>query len=214
METPGVSLTTDAELVRRCLDGEEGAWADLTDRYLRLVVRVAQRAGLDADRASDAAQETFLALWRNLRRLRDTRSLGGWLATTCRRRAWRLGKRDASRRAREEGVSVRDVAAEPLPESVLVDEEQRHLVRRAFVTIGERCRRLLDALFFRPEMPYAEISEEVGMPVGSIGPTRKRCLDRLRRSLADAGISHSDVSADMYGGSTSSTRDPKRGRTP
>lgn len=198
-----MAIPTDSELISACLEGDTQAWGQLTDRYVRLVVRVARRSGLDADRAADAAQEAFLALWRNLGRVRDTASLAGWLATTARRRAWRIARLDANRLRREEGRARLEVDPAPLPAEVVLEEERRHLVRRGFASLGERCRRLLDALFFQPQRAYGELAADLGMAVGSIGPTRKRCLEKLRLTLAEGGLSPEHVSGSATAGSSS-----------
>lgn len=181
--------SSDAELVAACLEGSEDAWAQLVERHADLVHGIGRRCGLDAAAATDLVQEVFLALLRSLRRLRDRDHLAGWIAQTARRAAWRASKRGRARRDREEAVARPDLAAAVLPDEALADEEDVHAVRQAFGRIGERCRRLLDLLFVQDERPsYAEIGERMGMAVGSIGPTRTRCLAELESALRAVGF--------------------------
>lgn len=193
---------SDPDLVQRCLEGEEPAWHALTDRYADLVYGIARQCGLQPDDAGDVAQEVFVALLRSLARIRDRDRLAGWIARTARREAWRHARR--RRRVQERDASAPLVTgAEPLPDEALQALEEEHAVRVAYGTLGERCRRLLDALFFQPDRPYAQIAEEQGMAVGSIGPTRRRCLEQLKAALAAEGIAP-DVSGE--GGTASSSR--------
>jgi RNA polymerase sigma factor (sigma-70 family) len=186
----------DTELIARCLDKDAGAWQALVDRYADLVYGIARRAGLDDARGQDVVQDVFLALLKNLGRLRQHDRLMGWIVKAARRESWRVARRARSARSREEGVSrpERDVGA--LPADALQQEERRHLVRRAMRLIDGRCQRLLDALFLREVRDYQALSVELAMPVGSIGPTRRRCLDKLADALHEVGIPLPDVSGE------------------
>ncbi len=184
---------SDADLVARCLDRESGAWEALVDRYADLVYGIARRSGLDGGRAEDLVQDVFLTLLKNLRRLRRHDRLMGWIVKAARREAWRARRRDKAARAREEDSSRPESDPAPGPEASVVSDEQRHIVRQAMLALDGRCRHLLDALFLRGEGDYKQIGEELGMPVGSIGPTRKRCLEKLLRALEENGLG--DVSA-------------------
>lgn len=184
MESPN-----DAELVAACLEGHEDAWAQLVERHADLVHAIGRRCGLDDAAAADLVQEVFLALLRSLRRLRARDRLAGWIAQTARRAAWRLTKRGRARHEREGEVARPDEAPSRLPDEQLTEEEDTHCVRQAYGRIGERCRRLLDLLFVDDDRPsYAEIGEALGMAVGSIGPTRKRCLEQLENELRAVGF--------------------------
>ena len=184
----------DADLVRRCLEHEAGAWEALVDRYADLVYGIARRSGLDGARSEDLVQDVFLALLKNLRRLRRHDRLMGWIVMAARREAWRARRRENATRAREEIRSRPEQDPAPGPEQALVSEEQRHVVQRAMSSLDTRCQRLLDALFLRGEGDYKQIGDELGMAVGSIGPTRKRCLEKLLRALDEQGISDVGVS--------------------
>ena len=206
-----MALPADPDLVARCLSRERGAWEALVDRYSDLVYGIARRAGLDGAAAEDVVQDVFLALLKNLKRLREHDRLMGWIVKTTRRASWRAARRSKSVRAREEASSKPDHDAGALPDDVVEAEERRHLVRRALTALESKCQRLLDALFLREVGDYRQLSAELGMPVGSIGPTRKRCLQKMLQELEVLGFPHPDVSGQPA--SASSEGGPTGGST-
>jgi RNA polymerase sigma factor (sigma-70 family) len=177
-----------AELVRAAGAGDQGAWNSLVDRYSGLVWHIARGHRLgDAD-ASDVAQTVWLRLVESLPRLREPAAVGGWLATTARNESLRLLRR-SGREIVEADLGLEATPADDSysPEAVVEAHERRDLVRHALDQLPLRCQTLLRALAFSPDDSYADISAALDMPVGSIGPTRGRCLDRLRQGLrADA----------------------------
>ncbi len=187
---------TDSALVDRCRSGDAGAWRLLVQRYQRLVYAVALRAGLDEAGAADVFQTVFQRLVQHIDTLSQPDRLQAWIVTTAKREALRqreLARRTVSIHADEDddGESpahqIPDDA--PLAEAVLADLQQLHLLRQAFDQLDERCRGLL-ALVFRDEdehLPYAEVGRRLGMPTGSVGPTRVRCLDKLRQLATARG---------------------------
>lgn len=201
---------TDPDLVRACLAGDAGAWARLVQRYADLVYGIARAAGRDDASAQDVVQDVNVALWKGLRRLQNAERLLPWVVTTARREAWRSGRRRRAGRRREEAVArpERDQAATSPDALAALEEEQ--VVREALGALGERCRRLLQALYFEAvgAQGYDAVAERLGMPRGSLGPTRARCLDGLRRELASRGLGP-DVSGGPPGASL-----PRRRRTP
>jgi RNA polymerase sigma factor (sigma-70 family) len=180
---------TDPELVARAVEGDENAWSALVRRYADAAHAVARRAGLDDAASADVVQETFVALWRSLRRLRDTGRLFGWIVTSARRAAWRAGRRGRAAARRERSVAREERAAGPTPDEALEALEEEQVLREALVEIGERCRRLLTALYLDAEPAgYDDVADRLGIPRGSIGPTRGRCLEKLRRALDGRGF--------------------------
>lgn len=181
----------DAVLVQRCLAGDQRAWQALVDRYAALVHSVPARYGLPPMEVEDVAQEVFLALARNLDQIEEPQALPSWLLITARRLSWRA----LARQQREAVGAQRDVVEDnlaPLPSSAPTIEEliqtwsRQEVLREAFAQLSPRCRQLLALLFLDPTEPsYAEISEQLGLPIGSIGPTRNRCLVKLRRLLEE-----------------------------
>ena len=178
---------SDEALVLACRSGDATAWEALVDRYERLVYLIARHAGLDREQSADVLQRVFARMFERLAQIEQPALIGGWLATTARHEAWRFSQRE--RRARFASLDALDLA-EPvadtalLPEALMVSLEEQHQVRAAVAALDERCRRLLTLLFYRSDIPsYAEIAAKLNMSEGSIGPTRARCLQKLRRHL-------------------------------
>ena len=178
----------DARLVARCLEGDARAWEALVRRHERLVYAVARSWRLADDDLADVFQEVFAALVRGLPRLRDARTLVRWLSSTTER----LARTTALRRRREEGLRAGDdtalerLGSDEAPVGADLELlERQAIVRLALAAIAERCRRLLTALYYDDPPPaYADLARRLGVPVGSLGPTRVRCMDRLREQLA------------------------------
>jgi RNA polymerase sigma factor (sigma-70 family) len=184
----------DATLVARCLKGEAAAWTVLVQRYQRLVYAVVRRIGLDEHAAADVFQTVFSRLIEHLPKLNQPDRLQAWIVTTAKRET--LLAREKSRRhvslTRDDDVSssLEDTLVDdaPLTEDALSDLQQLHLLRTGMAQLDERCRELL-TLVFRDEdehMPYDEVARRLGVPTGSIGPTRSRCLDKLRKLVVQA----------------------------
>jgi RNA polymerase sigma factor (sigma-70 family) len=179
----------DASLVSRCLRGEEAAWRTLVHRYQRLVYAIVRRMGLDEHAGADVFQTVFARLVQHLPHIEDPERLQAWVVTTAKREALlqrQRGKRTVSMTPSDSQDEARewDIADEsPLPEEALAELQQLNQVRLALDRLDERCRELLLILFHDDdENPsYAEVARRLGMSVGSIGPTRSRCLDKLRR---------------------------------
>lgn len=183
----------DAELITACTNGESWAWDALVDRYRRLVYSLALRTGLGQEDAADVFQMVFTVLLENLHNLRAPQGLAAWLITTTKRTSWRMTRRRHRALSDDEEVTTTISAAQAWsgPEGWLegrwVDQA---LVRDALERLGERCRRLLWLLYYdRGEPSYAEISRRLKVPLGSIGPTRARCLQKMRQALQALGMS-------------------------
>lgn len=176
---------SDAEIARLCAEGNEKAWAVLVRRYRRLVFTVPYRAGLDTDTAEEIFQSTFAKLATKIRSLKDPGRVRAWVVTTARRLTIdAIRARQASRTDGDAEDALLNVAdPQALTSEVLEQIETQHLVRQALARLGGPCRRLLTALFYRTEGPlsYETIAAELQIPVGSIGPTRSRCLQKLMK---------------------------------
>jgi len=170
-------VLSDNELVERCLKGDGEAWELLISRYQRLVYSVARTLCSDPDDAADVFQNTCLDLYKGLPVLRDVKALPAWLMTVTRRRSIGVLKAKMPQSdAEEELTAVSDV---------LSSIEREHSIERAIEQLPDRCRHLIDLLYFNNTEPtYVEISERLGIPVASIGPTRARCLDKLKKILS------------------------------
>ena len=171
-----------AALVHAAADGDRAAWDALVDRYNGLVWSVARSHRLSAVDASDVVQTTWLRLVEHLGRLQDPERVGAWLATTARRECLRTLRHSARMVVSEEPP---EQVTEPQLDAALLVEERDRALWQAFAAMPERCQRLLRILMADPPPSYHDVAETLTMPVGSIGPTRARCLDRLRALLDD-----------------------------
>ena len=163
--------------------GEHAALDELVRTNTPALWHLVRAYGLDRHLAEDVVQSTWLALVRNRDRIEDARSVSAWLATTARREAWRVAKESSRQTATDD-----EVVADALPAAVaaedqaqLADEARRlwNAVRR----LSRRCQRLLRVIAFEDRPDYRSLAAELEMPVGSIGPTRGRCLEKLRAVL-------------------------------
>ncbi len=186
-----------AQLVRRCLHGDAAAWQLLVDRYARLVHAVAASHRLAEAEVEDVAQDAFVALAQHLHEIEDPERLSAWLVTTTRRLSWRAVQR-VRRESAEDLEAMADGAAPgaaplralalPSLETLLHEWARQEALREGMDRLGERCRRLLALLFLDSAEPsYDEISAQLDLPKGSIGPTRNRCLQQLRSLLEGFG---------------------------
>ena len=190
------SELSDEQLLVGCRRGEESAWEALVGRYQRLIYAIPRRAGLDEDAAAEVFQEVFATLLENADSIEQPSRLQAWLVTTAKRKTWRMISRSRATRpfddAEHEGEGeVYRIADEGLlPDEALQQLEQQHLVRAALSELEDRCRRLLQMLFYSAEPPaYSEIAAALGTSEGSIGPTRARCLKKLLDLLRKKGFS-------------------------
>ncbi len=180
---------SDADLIAACRQGEEAAWNALVTRYERLVYTIPYRYGLTQTEVSDVFQSVWLSLLRNLKSVNQPDRIAAWLVTTTRRECWerRRGK-DFKKIITSELDShiLRARSEEPSPDELVSTYERHDALRNAMEHLDPRCRQMIELLYFDPGIPsYADISDRLGMPVGSIGPLRGRCLRKLRKILVD-----------------------------
>ncbi|GAA2625963.1 sigma-70 family RNA polymerase sigma factor [Dactylosporangium fulvum] len=181
----------NAHVLRAAADGDQKAWESIVDRYANLVWSVARSFQLGQSDAADVSQATWLRLVEHIDDVRDADKLGSWLATTARREAialLRKGGRDVPAGAAADfvehlGVQVGFDAADEPDAGVLRDERDAALWHE-FRALSGQCQQLLRVLIADPQPSYAEVSAALDVPIGSIGPTRQRCLGTLRRRLA------------------------------
>lgn len=189
---------SNTELVNRCLRGDSFAWQTIVDRYARLVHSVPVRYGLSQAEVDDIGQDVFLALAQNLHQIEHPERLSSWLVTTARRISWRVikqGQREQLPADAELSDSPMAHEGNPLIQSTPSIDElfaswgRQELMYEALNRLNERCRTLLYLLFLDPqELSYEDVSERLEMPMGSIGPTRNRCLQQLRSILQGLGF--------------------------
>ncbi len=172
--------TRIAGLMAAARQGSEDALGEIVTELSPLLWQIARAAGLSAGDAEDVLQTVWLRLVAHLGGIHDAEALTGWLVTTTRREAWRV--RAAGRRQFPAGHETLDELPEPGPgteEQVVVADEQRELWA-AISRLSARCQELLRVIAFAPRPDYTAVAAALGMPVGSIGPTRGRCLAKLR----------------------------------
>jgi RNA polymerase sigma factor (sigma-70 family) len=181
----------DSQLITACLAGEQAAWEALISRYRRLIYSIPLKLRLSPDDAADIFQSVCLKLYEKLASLRDHDRISSWLVTTATRDCWRISARN--RREAPATGSGDDGDIDPLADipatARLADEEREAMerqqaVRESVERLPERCRDLLTMLFYQAdELSYADIALRMNMPVPSVGPTRARCLEKLKRLL-------------------------------
>jgi len=177
-----LAQATHGELLALAAGGDESAWNELVERFSQMVWSIARSFRLDDATAKDVSQTVWLRLVENLHRIDDAERLPGWLATTCRREALRVkGMRD---RVVPTDFQY-DVADDSSSlEAMLVEDEEAREVVIAFGSLSEECQQLLRLLTTEPPLSYEEISKIIDRPIGSLGPTRARCLERLKAALS------------------------------
>jgi RNA polymerase sigma factor (sigma-70 family) len=182
----------DAALVARCRNGDSAAWAALVKRHQRLVYAIVTRLGLDEHSAADVFQTVFARLVQHLPRIVDPERLQGWIAVTAKREALlqlRRSRRTVSMSRDDdddEGADWDFADGAPRPGDALDQLQQLDRLRHGLDRLDERSRKLLLLLFRADDekVPYDEVARQMGMSIGSIGPTRARCLAKLRRLMA------------------------------
>lgn len=177
------SLVDAAELAFRAyLDGDRGRMSELVDLLTPVLWQVARSQGVSRATAEDVVQLAWVRLVRGATTINDPRAVLAWLMTTVRREARRTGAKE-----RREDADLEKAPEPPSdelpPDDLVVLEEQQALLWDHVKTLDERCQALLRVVAFAQRPDYAAISDALGMPVGSIGPTRGRCLEKLRRRL-------------------------------
>lgn len=186
-----------AALVARARDGDKQAWDAIVNRYAPLIWSICRRYRLDRPDADDVGQSVWLRLVDHLAFIRDPAALPGWLATTTRRECGRVLSAARRQEALGDAVDAADIPGDD-PEAAereVLAAERHAALREAFANLPPRCRQLLGLLLEDPPVPYADIGAKLGIPVGSIGPSRARCLDRVRRHPAIAALLSNDIPA-------------------
>jgi len=171
-------------LVRRAAAGDQAAWYEIVDRYAQLVWSICLRFGLSGEDIDDVSQSVWMLLVQSIGSLREPAALPGWLAQTTKNECLRVLR--AEHRHAHAGLPFEDQLPVD-PDAVVIDDEvlraeRDAALRAAFAELPPRCRELLSMLIRDPPCRYEDISATLGIPIGTIGPVRGRCLERLRRS--------------------------------
>jgi RNA polymerase sigma factor (sigma-70 family) len=184
------------DLVTRAANGDEQGWAALVERHAPLIWSICRRYRLVGADAADVGQSVWLRLVDQLGSLRDPAALPGWLATTTERECWRVI------RTQSPSTAAAVIGSDSIPdqhtgvaEQELLRAERHAALREALTHLPPRCQQLIALLTEDPPKPYAQISATLGIPVGSIGPTRSRCLAKLRRQPAIATLINTEATS-------------------
>jgi RNA polymerase sigma factor (sigma-70 family) len=173
------------DMVAQAREGDEQAWNDLVARYVGMVHAICRGYRLNGDDAADVNQVVWLRLVEHLARIRNAGAVGGWIAAITRNECLRVLRASGRTVLVGDGADLDDVDPRDdggIDTGLLVYERDR-LLSSAFGCLDNRCQQLLRLLMTEPRPSYGEISAALDMPVGSIGPTRERCLEHLRRLI-------------------------------
>jgi RNA polymerase sigma factor (sigma-70 family) len=188
-ETKTRNARDDTRLVRECIAGNEEAWSLLIDKYKALIYSIPVKYGLPPHEAADVFQSTCTELLTRLPDLREPRALPKWLMQVAHHQCYRV-KRQQQRlvsRDAEPDLPVPETPA--IAETLVQQTQEEQMLRQAVRNLTPQCRRLVELLFFEvPPRPYVEVAAELGLALGSIGFTRQKCIERLRRNLDELGF--------------------------
>ncbi|MET9229381.1 sigma-70 family RNA polymerase sigma factor [Lentzea sp. NPDC003310] len=190
------SASPIAALVSAAAEGDQSAWNEIVDRYTPLVVSVIYKHRLRPSDAADVNQTLWLRLVEQIGRLREPEALPGWIMTTTRNeclRVLRVQQRTHLYDPLSSSDALESEQVDADVEADLLAVERRQALRDGFAELTDQCKRLLQKLMTDPPPSYQVVSEELAMPVGSIGPTRIRCLEKLRKTPAIAAFLGSPV---------------------
>jgi RNA polymerase sigma factor (sigma-70 family) len=170
---------------RRWLDGDQTGLDDLVRVMTPVLWHVVRAYRLQADCAEDVIQTTWLALVRRRDNIEDAQAVGGWLTVTARREAWRVAQKTSRALPVEDTEFEIVLPTQRSAESHAIEQDDADRLWLAVGTLNERCQRLLRIVAFEHRPDYKAVAETLNMPIGSIGPTRSRCLAKLRAVLGD-----------------------------
>jgi RNA polymerase sigma factor (sigma-70 family) len=179
----------DTRLVKACLSGNEEAWSLLIDKYKALIYSIPVKYNLSRHEAADVFQATCTELLVRLPELRDPRALPKWLMQVAHHECYRLKRLNQRVVSRDAELDLPEPETPAIAESLVQQTQEEQMLREAMTSLTPQCRRLVELLFFEtPSRPYADVAAELGLAVGSIGFTRQKCIERLRRQLEELGF--------------------------
>ena len=180
----------DTLLVKQCLAGNEEAWSRLIDKYKALIYSIPVKYALSQQEAADVFQATCTELLVRLPDLREPRALPKWLMQVAHHECYRAKRQSQRVVSRDSDPNLPEPEVPPIAEDLVQQTQEEQMLREAMAALTPQCRRLVELLFYEvPARPYAEVAKELGLAVGSIGFTRQRCIERLRRQLEELGFS-------------------------
>ena len=182
-------LWSDERLVKECLSGNEEAWSLLIEKYKALIYSIPVKYRLPPHEAADVFQATCVELLNRLPELREPRALPKWLMQVAHHQCFRYKKQQERLVSRDGDADLPEPKTPAIAETLVQQTQEEQMLREAMAALSPQCRRLVELLFFEtPPRPYTEIAAELGLAVGSIGFTRQKCMDRLRKYLGELGF--------------------------
>jgi len=179
----------DTRLVKECLAGNEEAWSVLIDKYKALIYSIPVKYSLPPHEAADVFQSTCMELLTRLPQLREPRALPKWLMQVAHHQCYRVKRQQQRLVSRDAEQDMPDPETPAIAETLVQQTQEEQMLREAVGSLTPQCRRLVELLFFEtPPRPYAEVAAELGLALGSIGFTRQKCIERLRRNLDELGF--------------------------
>src|SRR5277367_1044657 len=179
----------DARLVKECLAGSEDAWSLLIEKYKSLIYSIPVKYGLPAQEAADIFQATCMELLARLPELREPRALPKWLMQVAHHQCYRWKKQQVRLVSRDGDETLPEPLTPAIADTLVQQMQEEQMLREAMATLTPKCRRLVELLFLEtPARPYTEVAAELGLALGSIGFTRQKCMERLRRNLEEMGF--------------------------
>jgi RNA polymerase sigma factor (sigma-70 family) len=179
----------DTQLVRQCLSGSEEAWSLLIEKYEALIYSIPVKFGLPQHEAADVFQATCVELLARLPELREPRALPKWLIQVAHHQCYKWRRQSQRVVSRDSEPDLPEPETPAIADALVQQTCEEQVLREAIATLSPKCRQLIDLLFLEiPSRPYSEVARELGLAVGSIGFTRQKCIERLRRALNDLGF--------------------------
>jgi len=179
----------DTRLVKECLAGSEEAWSALIDKYKALIYSIPVKYGLPQQEAAEVFQATCVELLTSLPELREPKALPKWLMQVAHHQCYRWKKQQMRLVSRDGDETLPEPLTPAIADTLVQQTQEEQMLREAMGTLTPQCRRLVELLFLEmPARPYTEVAAELGLALGSIGFTRQKCMERLRRNLEDLGF--------------------------
>jgi RNA polymerase sigma factor (sigma-70 family) len=176
----------DTRLVKECLSGNEEAWSLLIDKYKALIYSIPVKYKLSRPEAADVFQATCMELLIRLPELREPRALPKWLMQVAHHECYRMKRMNQRVVSRDAEPDLPEPQVPAIAETLVQQTQEEQILREAMMVLTPQCRRLVELLFFEtPSRPYTEVAAELGLAVGSIGFTRQKCIERLKRQLTE-----------------------------
>ena len=180
---------SDPQLVKKCLSGNEEAWSLLIEKYKALIYSIPIKYGLPPHEAAEVFQATCVELLLRLPELRKPRALPKWLIRVAHHQSWKWKRQNQRIVSRDSQPDLPEPETPAVAETLVQQAYEEQILREAMATLSRKCHRLIELLFFEtPARPYSDVAQELGLAVGSIGFTRQKCIERLRRKLQDLGF--------------------------